>query len=218
MSATTLTLTIEPGMLEARSCWSEFESLAVAMSREVLLRALEEALADAQERLIDSVCGPRWAPVRGLAAPFACPRWEMVEDFVRKGKRTRRRKLHTAAGTVALVVWNVGCRGCGRVFAPLLVMLGLSGKRRTDRLTVDVAELGTQVSFARAAGLSRELAGTTATVGQAHNALADTAALLSGTDGTLGPGHPAPDVVALEGTGARAGTTKNGWACIWPWA
>jgi hypothetical protein len=34
------------------------------------------------------------------------------------------------------------------VFAPLLVMLGLSGKRRTDRLTV---ELGTQVSFARAA-------------------------------------------------------------------
>jgi hypothetical protein len=77
------------------------------------------------------------------------------------------------------------------VFAPLLIMLGLSGKRRTDRLTVDLAELGTQVSFARAAELSRQLAGTTATAGQAHNALADTAALLAGADGTLGPGTPA---------------------------
>jgi hypothetical protein len=91
----------------------------------------------------------------------------------------------------------------------LLIMLGLSGKRRTDRLTVNLAELGTQVSFARAAGLSRELAGTTATAGKAHHALADTAALLTGTDGTLGPGHPSPEVVMLDGTGARTGANKN---------
>ncbi|MGH3838757.1 MAG: ISH6 family transposase [Pseudonocardiaceae bacterium] len=210
MSATTLSLTVEPGVLDARSSWAEFESLVVEMSREVGLRALEETLADAQERLIDSVCGPRWVPVRGLPAPFACPRCERVEDFARKGTRTRRRKLHTAAGTVELVLWHVGCRDCERVFAPLLVMLGLSGKRRTDRLTVDLAELGTQVSFARAAGLSRQLAPTTATAGQAHNSLADTAALLTGADGTLGPGHPSPDVVGFDGTGARAGTNKNG--------
>ena len=149
----------------------------------------------------------------GLAAPFACPRCQTAEDFARKGKRTRERKLHTAAGPVELVLWNVGCRECGRVFAPLLIMLGLSGKRRTDRLTVNLAELGTQVSFARAAELSRQLAGTTATAGQAHNALADTAALLTGTDGTLGPGHPSPDVVMLEGTGARAGTNKKRSGC-----
>ncbi len=74
---------------------------------------------------------------------------------------------------------------------------------------MDLAEHGTQVSFARAAGLSRELAGTTATAGQAHHALADTAALLSGTDGTRGPGHPSPDVVMLDGTGARAGTNTR---------
>jgi hypothetical protein len=210
VSATTLSLTIEPGVLDGRSSWSEFESLAVAMGRELPGQALASVLADAQERLIDSVCGPRWAPVRGLPAPFGCPRCKAAEDFVRKGKRTRKRKLHTAAGLVELVLWHVGCRDCGRVFAPLLIMLGLSGKRRTDRLTVDLAELGTQVSFARAAGLSRELAGTTATAGQAHNAVADTAALLTGTDGTLGPGHPSPDVVMLDGTGARAGTNKNG--------
>jgi hypothetical protein len=36
------------------------------------------------------------------------------------------------------------------------------------------------------------------------------AALLTGQDGTLGPGHPSPDVVAFDGTGARAGANKNG--------
>jgi hypothetical protein len=66
MSATTLSLTVEPGALDARSSWSEFESLAVAMSREVPLWVLEATLADAQERLIDLVCGPQWALVRSL--------------------------------------------------------------------------------------------------------------------------------------------------------
>jgi hypothetical protein len=153
MSATTLMLTVEPGVLDTRSSWSEFESLAVQMGKELPGQALASVLADAQERLIDSVCGPRWAPVRDLAAPCGCPRCGVREDFARKGKRARKRKLHTAAGTVELVLWNVGWRDCGRVFALLLIMLGLSGKRRTDRLTVDLAELGTQVSFARAAGL-----------------------------------------------------------------
>ncbi len=49
--------TVEPGVLDACSSWSEFESLAVQMSREVPLRTLEAMLADAQERLIDPVCG-----------------------------------------------------------------------------------------------------------------------------------------------------------------
>lgn len=86
-------------------------------------------------------------------------------------------------------------------------MLGLSGKRRTDRLTVDLAELGTQMSFARAA---RELAGTSATPGQAHGAVADVAALMTGPKGTFGAGHHSPDVVMWDGTGVRAGTGKNG--------
>ena len=66
MSATTLTLTTEPGPLDARSSWTEFESLAVQMSREVPLRALEDTLSDAQERLIDSRA---WAAVGSGAGP-----------------------------------------------------------------------------------------------------------------------------------------------------
>jgi hypothetical protein len=219
VSATTLALTIEMPPLVVSSSWNAFESLAVQMAKDLPRQALAEALDEAQERLIDSVCGPRWAPVRGLPAPFACPGCLAREDFVRKGKRTRPRVLHTAAGKVEIVLWHVGCRGCGKVFAPLLLMLGLAGKRRTDRLTVDLAELGTQMSFARAARLDAQLAGTAATAGQAHNALADVAAILTGpTDpdapegaiGVLGPAHPGPDVVLLEGTGVRAGDRKNG--------
>ncbi|MGH8774315.1 MAG: hypothetical protein ACRDWI_03810 [Jiangellaceae bacterium] len=215
MSSTTLALTVEMPLLGAWSSWEVFESLAVRMSGELPSRALAEALDEAQERLIDAVCGPRWAPVRGLAAPFACPGCAAGKDFARKGRRTRPRKLHTSAGPVEIILWHVRCRGCGRNFAPLLVMLGLSGKRRTDRLTVDLAELGVQMSFARAARVDRELAGTGATAGQAHHALADVAALLTGSDGTLGPAHPAPEVVLLDGTGVRAGTAKNGTARTW---
>jgi hypothetical protein len=215
-SATTLALTIEMPPLEVSSSWGSFESLAVQMAKDLPRQALAEALDEAQERLIDSVCGPRWAPVRGLPAPFACPGCQVREDFVRKGKRTRPRVLHTAAGRVEIVLWHVGCRGCGKVFAPLLLMLGLAGKRRTDRLTVDLAELGTQMSFARAARLDAQLAGTNATAGQAHGALADVAAILTGPagpddePGTLGAAHPSPDVVLLDGTGVRAGKAKNG--------
>src|SRR5674476_524407 len=187
MSTSTVALTIEMPSLDASLSWNALESLVVGMSHEVPARALALALDDAQERLLQEACGPRWAPVRGLLAPFACPGCGAREDFARKGKRTRPRKLHTAAGTVELILWHVGCRGCGRNFAPLLVILGLSGKRRTDRLSLDLAELGTQMSFARAGRVDAELAGTSATAGQAHNAMADVAALLTG-------GHePEPD-------------------------
>ena len=170
------------------------------MSHEVPARALALVLEDAQERLIEAACGPRWTPVRGLTAPFGCPGCGARDDFARKGRRTRPRKLHTAAGTVELILWHVGCRGCRRNFAPLLVMLGLSGKRRTDRLTLDLAELGTQMSFARAARVDAALAGTGATAGQAHGAMADVAALLTGT------GTPEPE----QGAGDRPGDDDPG--------
>src|SRR5450759_4659016 len=53
MSTSTVALTIEMPSLDASLSWNALESLVVGM--------LHEA------------CGPRWAPVRGLLAPFACP-------------------------------------------------------------------------------------------------------------------------------------------------
>jgi len=122
MSATTLTLTVDLGVLDMRSPSPSFDLLAVQMSREVPLRTLEATLDDAQERLIDPVCGARWALVRGRAAPFACPRC---------GERTSPARAADGASCtlrpmVELMLWNVGCRDCERVFVPLLEMLGFS--------------------------------------------------------------------------------------------
>ncbi len=167
---------------------------------EVLALVLDEA----QERLVERVCGPRRAPRArgggdGEQAPFGCPGCGARGGFVRKGRRTRPRKLRTAAGLLALRVWHVGCTGpgCGKVFSPLLVMLGLSGRRRTDRLTLDLAKLGTQMSFARSAAVDRMLAGTDATAGQAHAAMADLAVVLAagGEPEPAGPDAIEPDPV-----------------------
>src|SRR5664280_2815655 len=73
MSTSTVALTIEMPSLDASLSWNALESLVVGMSHEVPARALALALDDAQERLLQEACGPRWAPVRGLLAPFACP-------------------------------------------------------------------------------------------------------------------------------------------------
>ncbi len=211
MTATTLTLTIETPALSEMSSWSAFESLGVQMGKELPATALAEALHDAQAALLENCCGPAWKPVRDLPAPFACPRCAVTKDFARYGARPRPRKLHTAVGTVELTLANVRCRACQKVFAPLLLVLGLWGKRRTDRLTLDLADLASQMSFARAARVDKKLAGTTVTAGQAHNALADVAGMLTGgPEGVIGTGHEAPDVVLFDGTGVRAGSKKNG--------
>lgn len=213
MSITTLALTADVPAFDGVCGWAEFESWLVAMREEVPAAALAAALDEAQEKLIDSVCGPKWMPTRGLSAPFACPRCQVREDFARKGRRSRPRKIHTSAGVVELRLWNVGCRGCGRVFAPMLFMLGLHNKRRTDRLTVDLAELGLQMSFGRAAATSTRF-GVPASAGQAHQAVADVAGLLTGSAG-VGPDDAmatAP-VVLLDGTGVRAGKRRLGTSC-----
>jgi hypothetical protein len=212
MSVINLALSIDAPDLDESSSWSAFESMAVQMTKELAGAALAEALDELQERLVDSVCGPKWAPVRGRPAPFGCPRCGAGEDFARKGRRTRLRRFDTAAGRVELRLWHVGCRACGKVFAPLLVMLDLEQRRRTDRLSLDLAELASQVSFKRAATMASELSARPATPGGAHMATADIAAVVA-PDGRIGPAVERADVVVLDGTGVRAGKLRLGADC-----
>ena len=192
--------------------WPQLEAWAVAMRDDVPVTALAAALEDLQARLIDEVCGPKWLPVHDLPAPFGCPGCGVMSDFARKGMRTRLRRFDTAAGVVRVRLANVGCRSCGRVFAPLLLMLDLSGKRRTDRLSVELAELASQMSFARAGTLARRF-GLPGSAGRAHHAVADVAPLLAsvGDPDAGGPAHA--DVVVLDGTGMRATKRRLGVDC-----
>lgn len=192
--------------------WSQLEAWAVAMRDDVPGVALAAALEDLQGRLIDQVCGPKWLPVRDLPAPFGCPGCGVMSDFARKGMRTRLRRFDTAAGVVRVRLANVGCRACGRVFAPLLLMLDLTGKRRTDRLSMELAELATQMSFARAGAVASRF-GLPGSAGRAHHAVADLAPLLQAVGRPDAGGPIRADVVVLDGTGMRASARRLGVDC-----
>lgn len=211
MPLTTLALTAEVPEFGDLT-WPQLEAWAVAMRDDVPAAALAAILEDLQGRLIDQVCGPKWLPVRDLPAPFGCPGCGVMSDFARKGMRTRLRRFDTAAGVVRVRLANVGCRSCGRVFAPLLLMLDLTGKRRTDRLSVELADLATQMSFARAGALARRF-GLPGSAGRAHHAVADLAPRLStvGVPDAGGPGSA--EVVVLDGTGMRATKRRLGVDC-----
>ena len=213
MPLTTLALTAELPELGESLTWTQLEAWAVAMREELPAVALAAALEDLQDRLIDQVCGPKWLPVRDLPAPFGCPGCAVMSDFARKGKRTRMRRFTTAAGVVEVRLANVGCRSCGRVFAPLLLLLDLSGKRRTDRLMIELAELASQMSFARAGAVAASF-GVPGSAGRAHSAVADLAPLLAGIGRPEAPGAPGgADVVILDGTGMRASSRRLGVNC-----
>jgi hypothetical protein len=216
VSLTTLALTAELPELGESLSWSQLEAWAMAMREELPAAALAAALEELQERLIDRVCGPKWLPVRDLPAPFGCPGCAVMSDFARKGKRTRPRRLDTAAGVVPIQLANVGCRACGRVFAPLLLMLDLSGRRRTDRLMAELAELAelaSPMSFARAGAIAAAF-GLPASAGRAHAAVADLAPQLAQIGHPAAPGAPAgAEVVLLDGTGMRAGARRLGVNC-----
>jgi hypothetical protein len=210
---TTLALTAELPELGESLTWSQLEAWAVAMREELPAAALAAALEDLQDRLLDRVCGPKWLPVRELPAPFGCPGCGVMSDFARKGKRTRPRRFDTAAGIVRIQLANVGCRACGRVFAPLLLMLDLTGKRRTDRLMVELAELASQMSFARAGAIAAAF-GVPGSAGRAHAAVADLAPMLDGIGCADLPQAPTgADVVILDGTGMRASSRRLGVDC-----
>ncbi len=90
--------------------------------------------------------------------------------------------------------------------------MDLQGKRRIDRLSLDLAELSSQMSFRRAADVANGLSGRKASGGGAHQSMADIAAVLA-PNGMLGPAVAQADVVILDGTGVRAGTRKLGADC-----
>lgn len=102
---------------------------------------------------------------------------------------------------------QVRCRGCGRVFSPLLALLGVPpGIRRTDRLAFVLAELGGQVSYARAGRVAEAITASPATAGRAHASLRHVTSLL----GEIDPAGQTAEVVLLDGTGVRAGPRRLG--------
>lgn len=78
------------------------------------------------------------------------------QHLIRKGWRSR--VVTTSRGKLAVNVIQACCKTCGRTFRPLNAALGLPTSRRLlEEMASKAAFLGTQVSFARAARVLREL-------------------------------------------------------------
>lgn len=78
------------------------------------------------------------------------------QHLIRKGWRSR--VVTTSRGKLTVSVIQACCKGCGRTFRPLNTALGLPPSLRLlEELATKAAFLGTQVSFARAAGILRGL-------------------------------------------------------------
>src|SRR5674536_337811 len=95
MSTSTVALTIEMPSLDASLSWNALESLVVGMSHDVPARALALALDDAQERLLQEACGPRWAPVRGPVSYTHLRAHETPEHLVCRLLLEKKKKRYT---------------------------------------------------------------------------------------------------------------------------
>ena len=127
-----------------------FEGSAVEAEPSFRASIWARLLEDYQERILEHVCGPRRRPlVHGRRAPFCCPACGGDRGFRRRGHRSRRRGLLTRLGRMDLTLAQVACP-CGRRFAPLLQLLGVeSGSRISPGIARRVAELATELPFAR---------------------------------------------------------------------
>lgn len=179
MTAATLALTVWMPGLGRSSRWSDLESLTVAIGKELPVQALGATLHEARAELLDRCCGPAWRPTRRLPAPFACPRCQVGEDFARHagaqpaaqaahrgrgggvdagegalpGVREGPRPAAAGSRAVGQAAHRPAERGPGRAGHPDVVRPGRPRRRRAGR---DRRERR-----------------------QAHNALADVAAILA---------------------------------------
>jgi len=90
-ATTTLALTIEMPELSGSSSWNALEALVVQMGKDVPRQALAEAPREAQERLIDGVCGD----LRRLVDLLLVPRQATLALLIVSARRTTLRSTRS---------------------------------------------------------------------------------------------------------------------------
>jgi hypothetical protein len=184
------------------------ESAAVTFARTVPGQLVGHAVEAMTETLLDVVVGPRGRPTPAgeqAEAPWGCPGCASRRGFARRGFRQRARTIESACGEVTLRVAQLGCRGCGRRFAPMLGLLGVRPyQRRTERLSDLAAGLATEVAYAKASALLGELAGARLSPRSIRRDV------VARAPERLGPDVLEVPIVLLDGTGERAGSKRKG--------
>jgi len=133
---------------------------------------------------------------------LACPRCNS-QTLIRKGWRSR--IVVTSRGRLLLKVMQVRCKHCHRTFRPLNRDLGLPSSRRIlSELISKAVFLGTQVSFARSAGMLQRLTGGTISAESIRRALAQQASQV------VLPKPVAGQTVLVDATKVKAGSKERG--------
>lgn len=124
-------------------------------------------------------------------------------DLIRKGWRSR--VVITSRGRLRLKVLQAHCKSCQRTFRPMNTALGLPTSRRLlDELATKAAFLGTQVPFARSAGILKRLTGGTLSAEGIRQALARQAAQVALPEPRTG------QTVLVDATKVKAGSKERG--------
>lgn len=116
---------------------------------------LEAILKEYSERIVSKLCdeGVSFAHISGEET---C---KGDEGFVRRGLRSKRRRLNTELGEVKIELAQVKCKKCGKTFSPLLEVIGLKGWQRVQNgLKERWIDLATDLPYRRS---ERQAAGLT---------------------------------------------------------
>ncbi len=188
----------------------ELEQAAMAFARQAPAQLVADAVESMIAELVDAVVGPFGTPLADdeqLEAPWCCTECGSRRGFRRRGFRPKPRKVTTACGKVSFRSQQLGCRACGRRFAPAAELLGLRPhQRRTEALGELAASLAVEVAYAKASRLLAGLAGPSVS---ARSIRRDVIAM---APERIGPEITEVPVLLLDGTGERAGTKKGGVA------
>ena len=186
------------------------EEAALAFARTAPARLVADAIESMIADLVDAVVGPFGLPLAErdqLEAPWACTACGSRRGFRRRGFRPKPRRVTTACGQVAFRSQQLECQHCGRRFAPAAELLGLRPhQRRSEALSVLAASLAVEVAYAKASRLLAELAGP---VVSDRSIRRDVIAM---APERIGPEVTDVPILALDGTGERAGDAKGGVA------
>lgn len=128
----------------------------VAVSDSLCSSLFENLVYVLQRRWLREDLGPAWGR-RARASPLVCPRCS-GRVFVRRG--WRRRKVRTSRGTFQVLLAQVSCRACDRVFRPYALRLGLpTALRFLPEVEEKMIDLATQLSYDRSRRVLMNLLG-----------------------------------------------------------
>ena len=100
---------------------------------EIGVKLFQETVEKLQLKTLDRYLGKKYKLKKRrlqLKIPWSCPCCGNTDHFVRRGKRSKKRKIISSLGQVSFDLYNVECKKCNKVFSPFLKIFGIKERVR----------------------------------------------------------------------------------------